>query len=241
MNTIAAPATLATTAMADEALTDQGARSLTAAVYQRLRQDIITNHLKQNEKLHLERLRERFRVSLSVVREALSRLVADGLVVAEAQRGFRVSQVSKKDLIDVTQTRLHIEGAALQLAIANGSDEWLKNLQSAYDAMNGIDRVTATELWAIRHAEFHRLLLEPCDSNWLLRFRDMLYEQSERYLYMFGRLAVNQQLPIERDVDIEHRAVIDAVLARDSATAVAALQLHFTNTTQSILAAIHIE
>jgi hypothetical protein len=89
-------------------------RSLTSAVQERLRADILATRLLPGQKLHIAGLAKQFSVSLAAVREALSRLVADGLVLASDQRGFRVSPVSLADLADVTQTRIDIEGLALR-------------------------------------------------------------------------------------------------------------------------------
>ena len=63
------------------------------------------------------------------MREALSRLVADGLVQASDQRGFRVSPVSPADLADVTQTRIDIEGLALRRSIERGDQAWLTSVE----------------------------------------------------------------------------------------------------------------
>src|SRR5881227_3354643 len=90
-------------------LADDRPRSLTSAVQERLRSDILSTQLLPGQKLHIAGLAKQFSVSLAAVREALSRLVADGLVQASDQRGFRVSPVSA-DLRDVTQTRVDIEG-----------------------------------------------------------------------------------------------------------------------------------
>src|SRR5688572_19680166 len=86
-----------------------GARTLASAIYARLRADILSCRLRPGEKLLIGPLGRRFNVSIASVREALSRLVADGLVVAEDQRGFRVSPVSLADLRDVTNTRIELE------------------------------------------------------------------------------------------------------------------------------------
>lgn len=209
-----------------------GARSLTTAVYERLRADIITNRLNQGERLHLATLQEQFGVSLSVVREALSRLVADGLVVAEAQRGFKVSTISKKDLIDVTRTRIGIESMAIEQAIANGNDAWLDEVRKAYDRMAGILRATNLDQWGEAHAEFHRLLVAPCDSAWLLRFRETLFEQSERYRYAS---VDRSHVPDASVIDAQHRALLEAVLARDIDKAKSAIDAHFVATLERVL------
>ena len=101
-------------------LSDERPRSLTSAVQERLRADILSTRLLPGQKLHIAGLAKQFSVSLAAVREALSRLVADGLVQASDQRGFRVSPVSPADLRDVTQTRVDIEGLALRRSIEHG-------------------------------------------------------------------------------------------------------------------------
>src|SRR5437879_12203353 len=100
-------------------------RSLTSAVQERLRADILSTRLLPGQKLHIAGLAKQFSVSLTAVREALSRLVADGPVQASDQRGFRVSPVSSADLEEVTHTRIDIESLARRLASDRGSNAWL--------------------------------------------------------------------------------------------------------------------
>ena len=82
-----------------------------------LRADIVTCRISPGEKLNISTISKRFDVSLAAVREALSRLMAAGLVVAEDQRGFRASPLSIPDLMDLTQTRIEIESLALRRAM----------------------------------------------------------------------------------------------------------------------------
>src|SRR5258707_15199073 len=88
-------------------------RSLTSAVQERLRADILSTRLLPGQKLHIAGLAKQFSVSLAAVREALSGLGADGPVQASAQRGFRVGPVSPAALPDVQQTPGDIRGVAL--------------------------------------------------------------------------------------------------------------------------------
>ena len=113
-------------------LADDRPRSLTSAVQERLRADILATRLLPGQKPHIAGLAKQFSVSLAAVREALSRLVADGLVQASDQRGFRVSPVSPADLEDVTQTRVDIEGLALRRSIEHGDREWLGSVEQAF-------------------------------------------------------------------------------------------------------------
>lgn len=68
-------------------------------------------------KLPIDQVAERFGVSLGAVREALSRLTSDRLVIAEPQRGFSVAPVSAADLIDLTTVRIDIETRCLRRSI----------------------------------------------------------------------------------------------------------------------------
>src|ERR1700742_2548566 len=121
-----------------ESLDDERPRSLTSAVQERLRGDILSTRLLPGQKLHIAGLAKQFSVSLASVREALSRLVADGLVQASDQRGFRVSPVSPADLADVTQTRIDIEGLALRRSIERGDQAWLTSVEKAFTTLNAV-------------------------------------------------------------------------------------------------------
>ena len=78
----------------------------------------------------------------------------------------------------------------------------------------------------MRHRIFHRTLVNACGSQWLLGFRDVLHEQSERY----RRLAIRRNNKKTRNVEAEHAAIVRATLKRDADAAVAALSKHFMTT-----------
>lgn len=82
--------------------------TLATAVYERLRADLISSALLPGEKLRMERLRERYGVGASPLREALNRLVSEGLVAQIDQKGFRVADVSLEELQELTQARLWV-------------------------------------------------------------------------------------------------------------------------------------
>ncbi|RPI45087.1 MAG: GntR family transcriptional regulator, partial [Hyphomicrobiaceae bacterium] len=73
--------------------------------YRRIRSDIVFGKLRPAQKLRLEALREAYGVSVSTLREILSRLSSEGLVVAEGRRGFEVAPVSADDLKDLAGLR----------------------------------------------------------------------------------------------------------------------------------------
>ena len=96
------------------------AENLTVTAYRTLRAAIISCRLRPGEKLVISELCKSLGVSLGAVREALSRLASEGLVIAEPQKGFRVAPISQAELEDLTSTRGIIEGHCIERAIAVG-------------------------------------------------------------------------------------------------------------------------
>jgi DNA-binding GntR family transcriptional regulator len=217
---------------------EEEARTLTSAVQARLRSDIIACRFRPGEKLPIALLGQRFKVSYALVREALSRLVADGLVVAEDQRGFRASPLSLADLQDLTQTRIEIECLALRRSMARGDAAWREGVQAAWKALRASPRPAGNapaeqhEAWSVLHSRFHAALVGACGLEWLMRFRATLYEQSERYRRM-ARLVRG----LSRDVQAEHAQIARAVADGDTDAAIALLAAHLQRTADDIAAA----
>lgn len=199
--------------------------NLTEYTYSNLRADILACRLRPGQQLKIHAICSRLRVSPGAVREALSRLTAEELVVSKAQKGFRVSPVRVDDLEDLTRTRIEIECMCLRRAIAAGGIEWETGLVAASHRLTRISSPLDSDEWAHAHAQYHLALVDACDSSWLLRLRALLYAQSERY----RRLSLSGARS-ERDVDAEHRALVDAALARDEAKACRLLADHLSLT-----------
>ncbi len=208
-----------------------GSTTLTSQVYGQLRSEIIGCQLKPNEKLRLVVLQQRLGVSMSAIREALSRLAAEGLVVAEDQRGFRVSPVSKEDLVDLTRVRIQIELLALAESLRSGDIAWEASLLGAYHQMSRSAPPTrgssdADDPGAQFHRKFHDALVAACGSHWLQYFREIVYSESERY----RRLAILPSVRKHRDIAAEHKELLESALARDVERASKAIELHFSRT-----------
>lgn len=215
---------------------DVPVRNLASIAFERIRSDIVMGKLKPDERLRINNLSERYEVGPTAIREALSRLVTDGMVMSEDQRGFCVAPVSRDDIIDLTQTRIDVEGLALTRAIEQGDVEWESNMLSAFHRLSkcpfpGGDDVERKAFWSATHLEFHRTLISGCRSSWLMRLCSMLYDRSERY----RNLAEKRPASTNRDVTVEHKEMMEAALARDAVRATKLLADHFWGTTNIIL------
>ena len=213
------------------ALLPSRASSLTESVYGRLRADLLACRLAPGEKLKIEELCRALGAGSSAVREALSRLAADGLVSMEPQRGFRVKELSLDELRDLTETRIRIESLCIRDAVAHGDVEWETALVAALHRMKRTpvhaegDPKRYADAFAVVHTAFHEALVSACPSPWLLTLRRLLYTQHERYRALSRPLA-----RMERDLDREHGAITDAALARDAERCVALMNEHLSLT-----------
>jgi DNA-binding GntR family transcriptional regulator len=216
--------------------------TLAEGVYQELRADILACRLRPGAKLQINTLALDRDVSLSGVREALSRLSAEGLVVAEPQRGFHVATVSLQDLTDLTMTRIDIENLCLARSIDQGGVDWETAVVAAMHRLSRTpywapgDERRLSDDWASAHYGFHEALVSACDSVWRLRIRTSLYHQSERY----RRLSV-PVLSKKRDVDSEHRAISEAALSRKKARACELMKEHLMTTMNIIIKGLPVE
>ena len=211
----------------------------TSMAIERLRAEIISGRFKPNEKLRVKSLTERYGFSSSALREALSRLVTDGLVEAVDQRGYRTTPASRAQLIDITETRVTVESVALTRSIEHGDLAWESRIVAAFHRFAGSLRypaeIPASErgtLW-VAHDDFHAALISACQSEWLLYFCKLMFQHAERYRFLWQIAAVEEYR--QRNVVQEHEELMKATIGRDTVKACSLLREHFWRTTTLIL------
>lgn len=208
-------------------------KTLVESAYRNLRRDIIEGRLPPGEKLRVEHLKDRYGVGAGTLREALSLLISDALVVSQGQRGFRVAPVSLEDFADITRTRVMLECEALRQSVTMGDDAWEGDLLAAFHRLSKAEekRIGSDdrEEWEERNRIFHEVLISACPSRWIKHFLSILYQQAERY----RRLSMFLQ-PIPRDVHAEHEALLKAAMARDADKASAIMAEHIQLTFRSV-------
>lgn len=202
--------------------------SKTANLYSDLKERLLNGAYAPASKLTIELLAGDFGVSPSSVREALSRLTSDGLVRAIPQRGFVVAEVSREELRNLTEVRLEIEAKCLSRSIRDGDLAWEARLLSSWHLLS---RTGAGQLgrahpeWSQRHKTFHDELVSACSNLWWLRMREGLFLHAERY-----RRMLRPDHQPERDIEAEHRELLELALARDEVGALAAQERHLLTT-----------
>jgi DNA-binding GntR family transcriptional regulator len=208
--------------------------TLATAICDRIRADILRGRRQPGAKLRLEDLRAEFGVSWSPIREALSRLVAEGLIQTEGQRGYRIAPVSAATFAEVLRLRTMLEAMALREAIEKGDDAWEAEVLSAHHRLAKLEdsrmEEASAEEWERWHRTFHDALISACQSPILLQFCTQLHDLNDRYRRLF--LSAHK---LDRDVAAEHRALVQATLARDAASACKLLERHIERTGTNVL------
>lgn len=210
----------------------------TVRAYEHLRSEVQSCRIAPGSRINVAVAAHELDASPGAVREALSRLTAEGLVVSEQNRGFRAADLLVEDFAKLTDARLGVDALCLRSSLASGDIEWEVELLAAchrverrIGALDG--SVEAEEAYAEAHAAFHRALVAGCDNKWLLWMHDLLYTQGVRY----RRLCI----PLVRDKPSIHAfqgEFIGAVLRRDADVAVQMLSAYYQTARDMVIDAL---
>ena len=208
-------------------------------LYDLLRGDILAGRHRPGQRLRYSELCDQYLASTGVLREALLRLAEQGLVVGEAQLGFRVVPLSRSDLAELTEARCELETLTLRLSMTQGDIAWESRLIAAHHQLarsvqvDPEDPDRLSDAWVAAHAEFHRALLDGCSNERLKAITSTLRASAE--LYRCWSVPLGREAG--RDVPAEHAAILEAAIARDIPLAVERLGGHIRRTTEIVLAA----
>jgi DNA-binding GntR family transcriptional regulator len=206
-------------------------------VFDRLRGDILAGRQHPGERLRYTDLCDRYATSTGVLREALLRLVEQGLVVSEAQHGFRVVPLSTGDLHELTEARSELEGLTLRLALVNGDVNWESQLMAVHHVLvrspqlDPDDPERLSDAWMTAHDRFHAALLEGCANKRLKSMTATMRASADLY----RRWSVPLGGESGRDIAGEHAGILEAAVARDIPRAVDLLTAHIRRTTDILL------
>ncbi|MBN9671008.1 FCD domain-containing protein [Labrenzia aggregata] len=213
-------------------------KTISERAYRTIREDIVSGSLKPGEKLKIESLRQRYGFGAAPLREALSRLSGDQLVQVLGQRGFAVAPISARDVAEIGDLRKLLEVEALARSIPRGDTEWEERLITTYHRLSRLETgedqgIGELDLWEKHNSAFHDATVSACDSLWLLRLREQLFRQHERYR-RFSRI----KSVLTRDIHEEHEALFEAAMARDVGKAATVISAHIQRTTDAVVAAL---
>lgn len=195
-----------------------------------LKKDILSGAFVAGEKLVMAKLKKRYDVGTGPLREALSQLITEQLVIAEDQRGFYVHPLSQEEMLDLYQTRSHIEALCIVEAIKKGDVDWEADVLAAMHRMKKAKYLLDQDFegllqWELKHQAFHSAIAKGCGSATLLHIRQSLYEKTARYRLLWLKNNMVSDDYFEQN-HREHEQLLQCVLAHDAPQAEQVMKDH---------------
>jgi DNA-binding GntR family transcriptional regulator len=161
---------------------------LSDAAFQRLRADVLFGKLKPGEKVTEAQLGQRLGLGKAPVRNALARLVQEGLLEARPRSGFLIVPITMEDILECFQLRLLLEPMAARLAAGRLSSAQVRRLMQLANVKNtsGKTRPSIDDLQVLLEAdrEYHLTIAQASGNRRLHKVLTGLMEQLQRPLYL---------------------------------------------------------
>ncbi len=204
-------------------------------VFHALRRAILTGEIKPGERLMEIHLAQELGVSRTPVREAIHKLEQEGLVTMIPRRGAQVAQISEKGLKDVLEVRRALDTFCAELACERMTEEGAQQLKEAYKVFESATETKDATIIAKADVSFHDIIISSTGNEKLIITMNNLAEQMYRYRFEYIKDESQHKVLIA-----EHKALMDAIIARDVEKARKAAMIHIDNQQQSILSQINI-
>lgn len=197
--------------------------------YRELSRAIITGRLKRGTSLSVPELAGQLNISRSPVREAVQRLIYDGLAEKKGRRGVIVACIEQDDLMALLQARVLLDGLAARLAAEEAKDADIAKLRDILQRHQ--DHVVADDLDEITRinldVEFHAAIRDSVGSKDLDALLSRVHARSQL------SYAADYRQPRPLDPLADHQAIVEAIAARDPEAAEAAAKHHVSEVIDS--------
>jgi DNA-binding GntR family transcriptional regulator len=200
-------------------------RSVVDLVIDEVRRSIMAGELPPGSPVSIAELSARLDVSHIPVREALRRLESEGLIELRRSRSAVVAPLSREDLESVFHLRGLLEADVMARAVKRYTDADLAVIETAWEALR-VRPDDDVESFAVRHADFHRVLLAPAATQWDERLLDITWTANDRYLFLILGEITKRSPTDARDAHLE---LLDAARAGSARAARRAVQAHLAS------------
>jgi len=211
-------------------LSDVFQGSLRERVFLQLEEDIINGKYSEGQKLTEGMLSNELKVSRTPVREAIRQLELEGLVETIPNKAIIVTGITRQDIEDIYEIRISIEGLAARRAARNASEEELEklkeitDLQEFYTLRKDMKHLVKTD------GEFHEAIFRASGSKTLKNILSTFHHNLKKARSdSFGKPA-RAKAVLE-----EHKAIFEALEARDSIRAEHYMLIHVKNARNRVL------
>jgi len=199
--------------------------SLTDAAYKVIRKAIISGCYKPGEQLKQLDLAAELDVSQRTVREALTRLVSEGLVALKPYKGFTVISVSFEEQTEIFKLRAALEGLAMEEATRLITDKDLERMRELIPFTGGNDSEESARAAREANREFHMIPVRATGQNILIRILEQIWDITLTYYLMDVNLGEGSYKSGVDDL-ADHTEIVNALASRNGSRAREAMVQH---------------
>lgn len=200
-----------------------------AVIADRIRDGIINGRFPSGSQLHEMQLAEALDVSRGPVREAMQRLIQEGLLRNERHRGVFVVELDADDVDDIYLARRAIEGAALKVLLGSDRSDFLRKARRIVDSM---EKAAEKRQWADvadLDLRFHEALVAATGSKRLGRMFQTLLAETRMCL-----TELEASYTEWRDLVAEHRGLLEALESGDRQRVLNVLEEHLASAVRDL-------
>jgi DNA-binding GntR family transcriptional regulator len=193
------------------------------SAYELVREQVLSGDLEPGAVIAQATLARELGISTTPLREALRRLMTEGLVELDAHRDARVTRLTAEEARDLIEIRRSLDPLAAGLAAERRTREDLALIRATADELLPL-RTDPGPAELLTHRRFHVAIYSASHNQMLVQTLDGLWDKADRY----RRLALENGRT-EEDLDrthTEHRAMVEAIAAGDADTAAAVMLAH---------------
>ena len=215
--------------------------TLSDTVYEKLRADIVQGRFPPLQPLRLEQLKREYGVGFSPLREALNRLVAEGFLTFQNNRGFFCRPLTPSYIMDLYEARVAVECEATRLACTRAPDEDIAALADYLNRMEPeYESATDPEALLAMDESFHARLAQLSGNSELQRILNNLNGRI-RYIRLIDLKRMRDRAGGKAPGDISaHRQIVEGIAARNTEAAVAAMRSHIEKRREEATEAVRI-
>ena len=207
-----------------EQITNQH-RSLSDIATDSIRDAIIRGDFKMGQAVTEASLSLLLNISKTPVREALSKLESEGLVVSEKNKGYRIFSLTKQEYIELSELRFALESQALRYGYERDRNGMIEKLEVILKEMEGYLTVSDRERYQSLDGDFHHVFFTSCGNAAITN----AYSKHQSVI-MATRLRNLKKENITKHTSFEqHKALLDKLLNGNLDEAVNLLESHIVN------------
>ena len=204
--------------------------SLTEKVYEMLRSEILTCVLQPGLELHEAELAERFKISKTPVREALSNLRQEGLVRTFPRRGYQITPITFGDMNELFDIRTILEVGAAELACTRVSAAEIEELNRLADVVYDRSEQPSLGPFIEANRKFHLAIARATGNGRLEELLARQIDALERFFYLGAQLR-----DVSQETAVSHHEIVEVLARRDPAEARRIMIRHNDQTRQGLM------